>query len=199
MVARRTLPSGYLYSTHTVVDPPGLLARACAVTVMLKLMQHVQLCPSMMYGCAHCHLRRSHSRRVVYVTHKASPFLPPLSLPCPSLSLALYLLKYTLPCMQTCPQMGALTMALIELEIKRTEHRAAEEGIVPAAVAQKALDAASGRVTLQDRCGSVQVCNHCAVRRTWGKHRDRCASVQPLRGAQSAWEASTPQETPPVF
>lgn len=47
--------------------------------------------------------------------------------------------------------MGALTMDLIELEIKRTEHRAAEEGIVPAAVAQKALDAASGKVQLQDR------------------------------------------------
>jgi len=48
-------------------------------------------------------------------------------------------------------QMGALTMDLIELEIKRTEHRAAEEGIVPAVVAQKALDAASGKVALQDR------------------------------------------------
>jgi len=48
--------------------------------------------------------------------------------------------------------MGALTMDLIELEIKRTEHRAAEEGIVPSVVAQKALDAASGKVTLQDRC-----------------------------------------------
>ncbi len=48
--------------------------------------------------------------------------------------------------------MGALTMDLIDLEIKRTEHRAAEEGIVPAVVAQKALDAASGKVTLQERC-----------------------------------------------
>uniref|UniRef100_A0A7S0RCX9 Kinesin-associated protein n=1 Tax=Chlamydomonas leiostraca TaxID=1034604 RepID=A0A7S0RCX9_9CHLO len=48
-------------------------------------------------------------------------------------------------------QVGALTMDLIDLEIKRTEHRAAEEGISPAMVAQKALDAASGAVQLNDR------------------------------------------------
>ena len=34
-------------------------------------------------------------------------------------------------------QIGALTMDLIDLEIKRTEHRAQEEGISPAMVAQK--------------------------------------------------------------
>mmetsp|Transcript_6170 Transcript_6170/g.13429 ORF Transcript_6170/g.13429 Transcript_6170/m.13429 type:complete len:806 (-) Transcript_6170:755-3172(-) len=48
-------------------------------------------------------------------------------------------------------QIGALTMDLIDLEIKRTEHRAAEEGISPAMVAQKALDAATGAVQLHDR------------------------------------------------
>lgn len=48
-------------------------------------------------------------------------------------------------------QVGALTMDLIDLEIKRTEHRAAEEGISPAMVAQKALDAANGTVQLQER------------------------------------------------
>ena len=44
-------------------------------------------------------------------------------------------------------------MDLIDLEIKRTEHRAAEEGISPAMVAQKALDASTGQVQLQDRWG----------------------------------------------
>lgn len=48
-------------------------------------------------------------------------------------------------------QVGALTMDLIDLEIKRTEHRAAEEGISPAMVAQKALDAATGSVQLNER------------------------------------------------
>ncbi|KAG1668473.1 hypothetical protein FOA52_005246 [Chlamydomonas sp. UWO 241] len=48
-------------------------------------------------------------------------------------------------------QVGALTMDLIDLEIKRTEHRAAEEGISPAMVAQKALDASTGQVQLQER------------------------------------------------
>eukprot|EP00955_Chlamydomonas_euryale_P118839 366562-Chlamydomonas_euryale.AAC.16 len=48
-------------------------------------------------------------------------------------------------------QIGALTMDLIDLEIKRTEHRAAEEGISPAMVAQKALDASTGTVQLSDR------------------------------------------------
>lgn len=48
-------------------------------------------------------------------------------------------------------QIGALTMDLIDLEIKRTEHRAAEEGISPAMVAQKALDASTGQVQLQER------------------------------------------------
>lgn len=48
-------------------------------------------------------------------------------------------------------QVGALTMDLVDLEIKRTEHRAAEEGISPSMVAQKALDAASGAVQLNDR------------------------------------------------
>lgn len=48
-------------------------------------------------------------------------------------------------------QVGALTMDLIDLEIKRTEHRAAEEGINPSMVAQKALDAAQGTVQLNDR------------------------------------------------
>lgn len=43
-------------------------------------------------------------------------------------------------------------MDLVDLEIKRTEHRAAEEGISPSMVAQKALDAASGAVQLNDRC-----------------------------------------------
>jgi hypothetical protein len=50
-----------------------------------------------------------------------------------------------------CAQVGALTMDLIDLEIKRTEHRAAEEGISPAMVAQKALDASTGQVQLQER------------------------------------------------
>jgi len=54
--------------------------------------------------------------------------------------------------------MGALTMDLIDLEIKRTEHRAAEEGICPSAVAQKALDASSGKVVLEDRCVCICAC-----------------------------------------
>jgi hypothetical protein len=48
-------------------------------------------------------------------------------------------------------------MDLIDLEIKRTEHRAAEEGISPSMVAQKALDAAQGTVELSDRCASMAV------------------------------------------
>ncbi|GIL78094.1 hypothetical protein Vretimale_7500 [Volvox reticuliferus] len=48
-------------------------------------------------------------------------------------------------------QVGALTMDLVDLEIKRTEHRAAEEGISPAMVAQKALEASQGQVTLSER------------------------------------------------
>jgi hypothetical protein len=48
-------------------------------------------------------------------------------------------------------QIGALTMDLIDLEIKRTDHRASEEGISPAMVAQKALDASTGQVQLQER------------------------------------------------
>lgn len=51
------------------------------------------------------------------------------------------------------PQVGALTMDLVDLEIRRTEHRANEEGISPAMVAQKALDASTGAVQLQDRSG----------------------------------------------
>jgi hypothetical protein len=43
-------------------------------------------------------------------------------------------------------------MDLIDLEIKRTEHRAAEEGISPAMVAQKALEASQGAVALNERC-----------------------------------------------
>lgn len=42
-------------------------------------------------------------------------------------------------------------MDLIDLEIKRTEHRAAEENISPAMVAQKALDASTGQVQLSER------------------------------------------------
>ena len=52
-------------------------------------------------------------------------------------------------------------MDLIDLEIKRTEHRAAEEGICPAVVAQRALDAASGKVQLQERC-VVHGAAHCS-------------------------------------
>eukprot|EP00983_Pelagomonas_calceolata_P045944 1139938-Pelagomonas_calceolata.AAC.2 len=63
----------------------------------------------------------------------------------------------TVGCHLCATQMGALTMDLIELEIKRTEHRAAEEGIVPAVVAQKALDAASGKVALQDSPAGLDV------------------------------------------
>ncbi len=37
-------------------------------------------------------------------------------------------------------------MDLIDLEIKRTEHRAQEEGINPSMVAQKALEASQGQV-----------------------------------------------------
>ncbi|KAG2449627.1 hypothetical protein HYH02_005160 [Chlamydomonas schloesseri] len=48
-------------------------------------------------------------------------------------------------------QVGALTMDLIDLEIKRTEHRASEENISPAMVAQKALEASQGQVTLSER------------------------------------------------
>ena len=47
-------------------------------------------------------------------------------------------------------QIGALTMDLIDLEIKRTEHRAQEEGISPSMVAQKALDASTG----VNKCGA---------------------------------------------
>lgn len=42
-------------------------------------------------------------------------------------------------------------MDLVDLEIKRTEHRAAEEGISPAMVAQKALEASTGQVQLHER------------------------------------------------
>ena len=45
-------------------------------------------------------------------------------------------------------QVGALTMDLIDLEIKRTEHRAQEEGINPSMVAQKALEASQGQVRM---------------------------------------------------
>lgn len=48
-------------------------------------------------------------------------------------------------------QIGALTMDLIDLETKRTEHRAAEENISPAMVAQKALEASMGQVKLGER------------------------------------------------
>ncbi|MEW5306391.1 MAG: hypothetical protein WDW36_008859 [Sanguina aurantia] len=48
-------------------------------------------------------------------------------------------------------QVGASTMDLIDLEIKRTEHRASDEGISPAMVAQKALEATQGQVQLSDR------------------------------------------------
>ena len=48
-------------------------------------------------------------------------------------------------------QIGALTMDLVDLEIKRTEHRAKEEGVSPAMVAQKALEASTGQVALGDR------------------------------------------------
>lgn len=50
-----------------------------------------------------------------------------------------------------CTQVGASTMDLIDLEIKRTEHRASDEGISPAMVAQKALEATQGQVQLSDR------------------------------------------------
>jgi hypothetical protein len=49
-------------------------------------------------------------------------------------------------------QVGALTMDIIDLETKRTEHRAVEEGISPAMVAQKAMEASLGQVNLSDRC-----------------------------------------------
>ena len=58
-------------------------------------------------------------------------------------------------------QIGALTMDLIDLEIKRTEHRAAEEGISPAMVAQKALDASTGQVQLQDRWDEMESAASC--------------------------------------
>ncbi|KAJ9510745.1 hypothetical protein QJQ45_027637 [Haematococcus lacustris] len=61
----------------------------------------------------------------------------------------------------TTPTVGALTMDLIDLEIKRTEHRAAEEGISPSMVAQKALDAAQGTVQLNDRHGTTAHSNAC--------------------------------------
>eukprot|EP00201_Polytomella_parva_P001957 CAMPEP_0175087588 /NCGR_PEP_ID=MMETSP0052_2-20121109/29914_1 /TAXON_ID=51329 ORGANISM="Polytomella parva, Strain SAG 63-3" /NCGR_SAMPLE_ID=MMETSP0052_2 /ASSEMBLY_ACC=CAM_ASM_000194 /LENGTH=860 /DNA_ID=CAMNT_0016359951 /DNA_START=75 /DNA_END=2653 /DNA_ORIENTATION=- len=48
-------------------------------------------------------------------------------------------------------QIGALTMDLVDLEIKRTEHRVMEEGISPAMVAQKALEASQGQVQLGER------------------------------------------------
>lgn len=48
-------------------------------------------------------------------------------------------------------QIGALTMDLIDLETKRTEHRAAEENISPSMVAQKALEASVGQVKLTER------------------------------------------------
>lgn len=54
------------------------------------------------------------------------------------------------------PQVGALTMDLVDLEIRRTDHRAQEEGISPAMVAQKALDAATGAVQLHERCGALR-------------------------------------------
>ncbi len=54
-------------------------------------------------------------------------------------------------CVCVSTQIGALTMDLIDLETKRTEHRAQEEGISPSMVAQKALEASQGSVTLNDR------------------------------------------------
>jgi len=48
-------------------------------------------------------------------------------------------------------QIGALTMDIIDLEVKRAEHRAQEEGISPGMVAQRAMEARMGKVTLSDR------------------------------------------------
>mmetsp|Transcript_18844 Transcript_18844/g.45016 ORF Transcript_18844/g.45016 Transcript_18844/m.45016 type:complete len:791 (+) Transcript_18844:200-2572(+) len=48
-------------------------------------------------------------------------------------------------------QMGAMTMDIIDLEVKRAEHRAQEEGISPGMVAQRAMEARMGKVTLSER------------------------------------------------
>lgn len=48
-------------------------------------------------------------------------------------------------------QIGALTMDIIELEIKRTDHRTKEEGLTPSELAQKALDSRAHITVLSDR------------------------------------------------
>ena len=48
-------------------------------------------------------------------------------------------------------QVGAMTMDLIDLEIKRSELRANDEGISPAEIAQKVMEAANGAVQLTER------------------------------------------------
>ncbi|KAJ9509067.1 hypothetical protein QJQ45_001546 [Haematococcus lacustris] len=86
----------------------------------------------------------------------------------------------------TTPTVGALTMDLIDLEIKRTEHRAAEEGISPSMVAQKALDAAQGTVQLNDRHGTTahsKACPPCccmARAPTEHQHSEGCACLAGL-------------------
>ena len=48
-------------------------------------------------------------------------------------------------------QMGAKTVDIIDLEVKRADHRAKEEGISPGMVAQRAMEARMGKVKLQER------------------------------------------------
>mmetsp|Transcript_8017 Transcript_8017/g.22989 ORF Transcript_8017/g.22989 Transcript_8017/m.22989 type:complete len:794 (-) Transcript_8017:446-2827(-) len=47
-------------------------------------------------------------------------------------------------------QMGALTMDIIDLEVKRSEHRAEQDGISPDMVAQRAMESRMGKVKLSD-------------------------------------------------
>lgn len=48
-------------------------------------------------------------------------------------------------------QIGALTMDIVELEIKRTELRSKEDGLTPSELAQRAMDARAQIKEMTDR------------------------------------------------
>ena len=47
--------------------------------------------------------------------------------------------------------MGAKTIDIVDLEVKRADHRAKEDGITPGMITQKAIEARMGKIKLQDR------------------------------------------------
>lgn len=63
-------------------------------------------------------------------------------------------------------QIGALTMDIIELEIKRTDHRTKEEGLTPSELAQKALDSRAKITVLTVR--SLAYLHTCTLLHTSG-------------------------------